>query len=139
MQTAPAPWQARSLIHHQKTSDLECEWDGTPVTFRTGKLALLIVAAPARRRVALAARGAYLDYVCARLVIRHVDALMTAVAARGFSVAAVLEIIEAQRGERTLCKFQGSFRVRVTDAALAELLCRLMRVTTITLLMSWEC
>lgn len=104
----------------------------------TGKLAFLIVAAPTRGRVTLAPRGAYLDYVRAHLRVRHVDALMAAVAARGSGVAAVLEIIEAQRGQRPLCEFQGRFRVSVADAALAQLLRRLMRVTAITLLVGRE-
>jgi hypothetical protein len=109
------------------------------VTFRTGKLAFLIVAAPTRGRVALAPRCAYLDYVRAHLRVGHLDALMAAVAARSSSVAAVLEIIETQSRQRPFSKLQRSFRVGVADAALAKLLRRLMRVTAITLLMGRVC
>lgn len=108
------------------------------MTFRTGKLAFLIVAAPTRGRVTLSPRGAYLDYVRALLRVGHLDALMAAVAARSSSVAAVLEIIETERGQRPFSELQRSFRVGVADAALAELLRRLMRMTAIALLVSRE-
>jgi hypothetical protein len=108
------------------------------VTFRTGKLAFLIVAAPTRGRVTLSPRGAYLDYVRALLRSGHLNALMAAVAARSSCVAAVLEIIEAERRQRPFSELQRSFRVGVADAALAQLLRRLMRVTAIALLVSRE-
>lgn len=108
------------------------------MALRTGELTLLIVAGPTRRRMSLAPRGAYLDYVCAHLAVRHVDTLMATVAACGSRMAAVLEIIEAQRGQRSFSKFQRCFGVGMADAALAQFLCRLMRVTAITLLMAGE-
>ena len=108
------------------------------MTLRTGKFALRIVATPAGRRVALSARRAYLDYVGAQLVCGDFYVLMATVAACGFSVAAVLKIIETERRQRPLGKFQRRFRVGVTDPALAKFLLRLMRVTAITLLMVWE-